>query len=294
MKRIATYFLLSVIVITSIYSETIFIEEPVTINANPNSADVVRELLKLEMENRGYTVVDSLRQDVEVLSSRIIRLDEERARIILSLENDQSEIKRADAVITVEDKLDIFIERLVKMRIEGKYMKETKEYGKTVAEEEVLSNLEEPFRSKFEIDVGMHLGTQQLDPNIDISYIPGYLGMGISMYKPDYALHFRTESFIQGLGLRIGMSRLLSRDVNTGYIGGDAGLAFYYGTTENAVSYPYLGPFVSIFGGGIFSRTSSIYIKPELRLTMSLKKPASSGTDFDLVVGANAYITLGF
>ncbi len=273
-------------------NETIFVADPVMVNVENDALVVVKELIVSELEVQGYNVVTDSTQVYDYkLFTKILRFEDERAKFIFKLQKDNNNIYTIERTITSEDRLDVFIKRMVTAIIKREDVGESKEVGNIIAEEETISDFEEPFKTKVELDLGMHLGTQELNMNYDISYSkPVYLGVGLSFQRPTFAISVKSISFFQGIGMKIGGYHIMSRKANALIYGGDFGVGYFYGEVPSAASHAYVGPFISGSVGYFFGRTNSIYLKPELRVSASYLK--ENGVS-EIVFSANIYLTLG-
>jgi len=296
--------LVFIIVLTAfilISSETVYIHKPDMINVKSNMQEIITELQAIEIQKLGYQI-DSIPENSDYqIKSRIIRFEDERAYYVAQLlQNDKLEFE-VSRIITSEDKLDIFTGRIMTALMNRENIEDTKEVGKTITEEETLSDAKEQFESHFSLGLGAHLGTVESTAP-DYHYLPVFANLSMYFTKPDYMFSVQTVNVFEGLGLKVGTYRINSRNVNSFFYGGAIGAAVLWGpytatgTNWNNETYtytdidPFFAPVFSASIGGLFNRTSNIVLKPEFELSFMYKKT----TSYQIISSAGIYISLVF
>lgn len=300
MKRVLT--LIFLLASMAIFAEqnSIYIREIEGLNVNQKTKPIIAELLKMEFEGYGYTVMESESIPHEyTLKVDIIRFEAERAYFIATLYKGETKEHYIKKIITDSDKLDIFISRTVKAIVNRESIDETKDVANVLAEEETISENEQKMKMKMEGDVGIHFGTVELNADRNYHYLPAYLALGVAFYHPDFFFSIKSFSFVQGLGLRIGMYKIANRNVNSYFFGADIGAGVLWGPYSYYNDYwdelvdvtdPYVAPVAAVSFGGMFFRTMKVSLKPELRLEFNFRK----STTLEVVSALNGFVTIVF
>ncbi len=291
LKKTITFLFITIALF--ITAETVYIGEPDLVNVNEKMYTVIPELLKIEISKFGLSIMDSLTENTDyILNSKVVRFEDNRAYLILQLMKDNKLENEVSRIITAQDKLDIFVSRALDALINRKEFKETKEYGKTISEEETLSDLEEPFKFKSSLGIGAHLGTLE-SRTPDYSYLPVFVNLAGYFIKPDYMLSVQTLSPFQALGLKIGGYKIHSRNVHSIFYGGAFGVGVFWGPSNTVTGTsidPFFAPTASLSIGGLINRTSTVVVKPELELGFQMRK----GTTIQFISELNILLSLLF
>ena len=298
MKKLSLIICL-IFISTLVFSQRIFVENPELVNTNDEMQEVIKEIVILKLQGMGYDVVlDTLKNVDYTIKIKIIRFEDTRAYFGINLFKDDALLRGIQNIITDEDKLDIFISRLLLSVMNAKNLEDTKLYGNTIAEEDVISNIEEKFITRFGLSIGAHLGTvETISP--DYHYLPVHFDIGVNFFKPDYFISLNCLSIVQAAGIKVGMYKIRSRNLNSFYYGGSFGVGVFYGpyyvsNTTTGTQYtdlsPFLTPSLGFAFGHLFNRTSSISLKPELEISFQYRK----SPDVQIISSANFYLTVIF
>lgn len=284
-----------------LHAETVFFEDPKLVNVHEKMKEIVKELQIAKIKTLGYTV-DSLSENSDYqIRTKIIRFEDGRAYYTMQLMQNSELIFEVSKIITDGDKLDLFIERMLFSLMNQQDFKDSKIVGNVIVEEETLSDIKEPFKTSFALGIGAHLGTiESITP--DYHYLPVFTNLSLYFTKPEYMFSIQSSNFFEGLGLRIGSYKITTKEVNALFYGGAVGVGVFWGpyystyvdyagnTIQRTSTDPFLSPIVSASIGGLFNRTSTVVLKPELEISIEYRK----SNTVQLITSANVYISLMF